>query len=193
MQAFLSQRDSGRSLSALLSGVADGETRALAQLYAQTSPMLYAICLRMLRHQDLAAKTLRTTYVQIWNDLTASGQTPEHPKSWLITQARNAAITALRRSDSAGLKPELLDDDALPAFVNPDKVDGGNPERSALMDRLATLDDSAREMLFLAYFDGYTRDDLAARYDRPATTIKTWLRDALTHLRADKTSPGGAE
>ena len=38
-------------------------------------------------------------------------------------------------------------------------------------------------MVLLAYYRGFSREALAARFDRPVPTIKTWLRRGLMQLR----------
>ena len=38
--------------------------------------------------------------------------------------------------------------------------------------------------VLLAYYQGYSREELAARYGRPVNTIKTWLHRSLASLRA---------
>jgi RNA polymerase sigma-70 factor (ECF subfamily) len=37
--------------------------------------------------------------------------------------------------------------------------------------------------VILAYCEGRTREELAARFGAPANTVKTWLRRALLTLR----------
>ena len=48
---------------------------------------------------------------------------------------------------------------------------------------LAAIDDQARTCILLAYYEGYSREELAERYDRPVNTIKTWLHRNLASLR----------
>ena len=38
-------------------------------------------------------------------------------------------------------------------------------------------------MVLLAYYSGQSRDQLAAQFDAPANTIKTWLRRSLMQIR----------
>jgi transposase len=35
----------------------------------------------------------------------------------------------------------------------------------------------------LAYYYGMTREEIAARIDRPVSTVKTWLRRSLAQLK----------
>ena len=38
-------------------------------------------------------------------------------------------------------------------------------------------------MVLLAYYSGWSRDQLAVQFDMPANTIKTWLRRSLLEIR----------
>jgi RNA polymerase sigma factor (sigma-70 family) len=48
---------------------------------------------------------------------------------------------------------------------------------------LGTIDETARECVLLAYYEGYSREELARRFDCPVNTIKTWLHRSLATLR----------
>ena len=37
--------------------------------------------------------------------------------------------------------------------------------------------------MLLAYYNGWSREQLAAKLDRPINTIKTWLRRSLIEIR----------
>jgi RNA polymerase sigma-70 factor (ECF subfamily) len=45
------------------------------------------------------------------------------------------------------------------------------------------LDEEHRRVLLLAYYNGWSRDQLAAKFDKPVNTIKTWLRRGLIQIR----------
>ncbi|MFX8836769.1 sigma factor-like helix-turn-helix DNA-binding protein, partial [Acinetobacter baumannii] len=49
-------------------------------------------------------------------------------------------------------------------------------ELARLSQCLARLDVERREMVLLAYRDGFSREELSERLGRPVGTIKTWLR-----------------
>ena len=73
--------------------------------------------------------------------------------------------------------------DLLDAMPDPDDRERGFVEGDQLRICLARLDDVQRRCLVEAYHYGYSREELAARYDRPVNTIKTWLHRASRTLR----------
>ena len=52
-----------------------------------------------------------------------------------------------------------------------------------LADALRRLEPHRRDMVVLAYCEGFSRDELAAKYGQPVNTIKTWLRRSLMLLK----------
>jgi RNA polymerase sigma-70 factor (ECF subfamily) len=38
-------------------------------------------------------------------------------------------------------------------------------------------------MLLLAYFDGWSRSELAVEFDAPAPTVRTWMLRGLEQIR----------
>ena len=56
-------------------------------------------------------------------------------------------------------------------------------ELRRLLACLGQLDEQRRRMVLLAYYSGWSRDQLAVQFDAPANTIKTWLRRSLLEIR----------
>ena len=50
-------------------------------------------------------------------------------------------------------------------------------------DALAQLPDKQRQVLEMAYYDGFSQSEIAQRLDIPLGTIKTWARNGLLKLR----------
>lgn len=170
-------------LSDLLTKVASKDRTAFAEVYRATSAKLYGIILRILSRRDIADEILQEVYVKIWD--RAGDFNPEHasPVTWMAAIARNRAIDEIRRKRPATIEdhPEYLDvasndETALAKIVRAE--DG-----QKLADCLRRLEIEKREMVVLAYCEGLSRDELAARYQQPVNTIKTWLRRSLAQLK----------
>lgn len=170
-------------LASLLVASADGDRASFASLYAATSPKLYGVALRILRRSDLAEEAVQDAYVRIWRRASDFDPARASAIAWMAAIARNRALDIVR------LKREASLDDAPDGGDEP--FDGPTPEDEAeLADELrrleaclAELDDERRQAVLLAYRSGWSREELAGRYDRPVATIKTWLRRSLMSLR----------
>ena len=56
--------------------------------------------------------------------------------------------------------------------------------QQSMLSALQTLDPARRHLVIAAYLHGESRHQLAEQYGVPVNTIKTWLRRALLHVRA---------
>ena len=173
----------GSDLAQLLARVAVRDRAAFATLYKLTQAKLYGVVARILVRSDLAGEALQEAYVRIWEKAGDFDSAKGSPIAWMATIARNRALDEIRR-----VRPVSLED--MPEGFEPaaEEVDPlASRDRSerltALLDCLKTLDDEKREAILLAYYRGFSREALAKRFQRPAPTIKTWLRRGLAQLR----------
>ena len=104
--------------------------------------------------------------------------------TWLITIARNAAIDRLRKRQSgdAQATAELTEILADPA-PGPEALAVQASGREQLHSCLGELDDNRAQAVRRAYLEGETYADLAAHFDVPLNTMRTWLRRSLLALR----------
>ena len=56
-------------------------------------------------------------------------------------------------------------------------------ELKRLLSCLGKLDPEKQRIVLLAYYSGWSRDQLAQKLDIPVNTIKTWLRRSLIEIR----------
>ena len=101
---------------------------------------------------------------------------------WMSVIVRNRSIDLIRRR---GRGPQTVEGDAENA---PDPADPGAPtdggaEGIALTQCLGELETRERELVVLAYCEGYSREELSERYEAPVNTVKTWLRRGLAALK----------
>ena len=56
-------------------------------------------------------------------------------------------------------------------------------ELRRLLSCLGKLDPEKQRIVLLAYYSGWSREQLAQKLDIPVNTIKTWLRRSLLEIR----------
>ena len=171
------------TLRRLLAGIARGEANRLAELYDLTSPKLYGLILRIQRDRGLAEDILQDVYMRIWQAAGAYRPEVGPPLPWLCTIARNRAIDSVRRKvEHQGLD---LDngEDWVARLMDPHDGTAEFMDREALVACLNRLEPAHRDCVVLAYCEGFSREELAARFDRPVNTIKTWLHRSLAGLK----------
>ena len=175
-------------LETQLAAVARGDRRAFAELYAATSPQLFALLLRMLQRRDWAEEALQDCYVRIWQKSESYSPERGAPLAWLTTIARYRALDLLR-----GRRPELtesaFDEDQPSPLERADEAQ--SPEDGAvqregigrLENCMKGLHEEQRKSVLLAYYEGYTHTELARRMKAPMGTVKSWVRRGLLQLR----------
>jgi RNA polymerase sigma-70 factor (ECF subfamily) len=167
----------------LLAAVANGDRDAFARLYAATRAKLYGVVLRILRRADLADEVMQETYLKIWSSAGQFNPALSGPITWMVAIARNRAIDLLRKKTESSIEDEA---DALEvADETPNPLAGREltEDLKRLLACMGRLDTDRQRLVLLAYYSGWSREQLAAKFDKPLNTIKTWLRRSLIEIR----------
>ncbi len=174
----------GRPDSELLKLIAEGDVRAVGELYDRYSPTLFPIAVRILRDRSEAEDVLHDAYVAVSE--RASQYTPERGTviAWLVTLVRNLSIDRTRRRDRRGeLTREVLPHEPPASVRDPERLTSDAFERDKIRRALATLPEAQRQTLEVAFFEGLSYPEIAAREGVPLGTIKSRAARALSALR----------
>ena len=171
-------------LVALIASVAARDEAAFERLYAATRAKLYGVVLRILRRQDLAEEVIQETYVKVWNSAGQFNPALASPITWMTSIARNRAIDVVRKRSEASIEEEP---DAMEvAADSPDPLARRemSEELKRLLECVGRLEPDRQRLVLLAYYNGWSREQLAEKFASPVNTIKTWLRRAMLDIRA---------
>jgi RNA polymerase sigma-70 factor (ECF subfamily) len=170
------------STAALVIAIGRGSRLSLKRLYESESRRLYAIALRIVRRSDVAADVLQDAFLQVWQN--ARQYSPERgaAEAWLTGIVRFRAIDAVRK-----LGRELpFGDPALgDAAIEPDVIERLSAEADAVALKrcLGLLDGEQQRSIVLAFVEGLSHSEIAARLSAPLGTVKSWVRRGLLSLR----------
>lgn len=173
----------------LLARVVKGDHQAFSQLYDQSSTLLYSVAVRILGNRDEAAELLQEVYLEVWRKVARYDVGRGTPIAWLITLTRSRAIDRLRaRGARASHQPnESLDGPA--AAQVPDRSPGpfeakaDQELRTLVGGALAGLPPAQQQAIELAYYEGLTHMEIAARLNQPLGTVKTRIKLGMSKLR----------
>lgn len=169
-------------ISLLLKRVGQSDAVAFDVLYDQVSAKLLGVVLRIIPERAQAEDVLHDSFVKIWKSASQFDPVRASAMAWMATIARNTAIDRKRKRTEVS-----LDDDPMAMAI--DRWSMGSAQQGADELRLTVaacldrLSDHHREAVLLAYCEGYSREELAARFETPVNTIKTWLRRGLQALK----------
>jgi RNA polymerase sigma-70 factor, ECF subfamily len=164
---------------ALVSGIRSGKESAMAQLYDRYSAIVYSVALRVLGDTGAAEDVLQDVFIQLWRNPGLFDSSRGNLAAWLSVIARNRAIDALRKR-----RPESEIDDIV-ISVEPDLA--GDAERARAMEKvrgtMGVMPSAQRSALEMAYFEGLTHTEIAAKTGEPLGTVKTRIPAGLLQLR----------
>ncbi|PYV93241.1 MAG: RNA polymerase subunit sigma-24 [Acidobacteria bacterium] len=151
----------------------------MAQLYDRYSSIVYSVALRVLGDTGAAEDVLQEVFIQLWRNPGLFDSSRGNLAAWLSVIARNRAIDALRKR-----RPESEIDDIV-ISVEPDLA--GDAERARAMEKvrgtMGVMPSAQRSALEMAYFEGLTHTEIAAKTGEPLGTVKTRIRAGLLQLR----------
>ncbi len=180
----------------LLQEIARFESRALEELYDRYSPLLYTIIKKIAPDESAADQILIEVFVIIWRKIDKFDFKTGNVYTWLVTLARNKAVDSLRRGRTANISDQPYDDAYEDYFILPtfqrdiDSLDFNTaitlkPKVELALSRLT---DTQKYVLHLAYYEGYTIDEIADKLNVPIETVRAKVLTALHNLRDYLTS-----
>ena len=150
-------------------------------LYDNYAGAIYGIITKVVSEKDYADEIIQDVFVKIWKNIVQFDPEKGRLYTWMINLARNTAIDYVR---SKGYQNQQKNQ-TIPEFVNESEqyATTTNVDHIGMKDILAQLKSDWRELIELAYFKGYTQQEIAERLDIPIGTIKTRTRNALIELK----------
>jgi RNA polymerase sigma-70 factor (ECF subfamily) len=194
-----------------------GSESAFATLYDRYSGSIFATAQHASRDRGLAADVVQETFLALWNKAESFDPSRGSLIAWLSTIARNRTVDHLRAAgrrlapapfsaydwadatEGAGMDWLERTGELVGAAVpdpEPESVLESKETREAIAAGLAALGSRERQVILLAYQEGLTQSEIAARLGWPIGTVKTRMRRAHRQLRVvlDRSSllPGHA-
>jgi RNA polymerase sigma factor (sigma-70 family) len=158
------------------------DQQSFSYLYDNYSGALYSIVLQVVPDKELASDVLQEVFVNIWRKIESYDATKGRLFTWMLNVARNLAIDMVRskayqNSQKNQGMPEsgFFDKDG-----NTTQLSVDNIGLKKVVNKLKT---EHRVLIDLAYFKGYTHEEIAEIESLPLGTVKTRIRSALIQLR----------
>ncbi len=170
-----------RGEESLLARIAQADTEAFETLYQQYGRAVYSLVLALLRDSQAAQEVAQEVFLAIWRGARDFDPQRGNARAWILSLAHHKGVDAVRRqrvrANQALDGAEAHDPDISNAVLR--KVEGEQVRR-----QLMALSHEHREAIVLAYYGGYTQQEIAARLGVPLGTVKTRIRDGLVRLRS---------
>jgi RNA polymerase sigma-70 factor (ECF subfamily) len=176
---------------ALLGRLAAGDAAALSQLYDRHAGAVFSLVARIVGDRQVAEDLLQEVFVRVWQRAGTYQGARGKPLTWVLGIAHNIAIDEVRRRRRRPVESDDRDEEgqntllhSLPASdAGPAELAWERVRREQLVAALQQLPPAQRTLIELAYFEGYTQSQMAARLGEPLGTVKTRMRLAAHKLR----------
>jgi RNA polymerase sigma-70 factor, ECF subfamily len=170
----------------LMARVESRDADALGELYDRHAGRLLGLARRVLGEGGEAEEVLQEVFLFAWRSASAFDPARGNVLTWLLIATRSRAIDRLRARRGSS-RPEVRSLGELaegPAAA--DDVEASSSSRqweSICRTAVQELPADQRRALELAYFEGLTHQEIAARTKTPLGTVKTRVRLGLMKLR----------
>jgi RNA polymerase sigma-70 factor, ECF subfamily len=167
--------------------IAAGDRTALSQLYDRYARTIYAIAWKSLNSVEDCEEVVLDVFAQVWRIADRFDPTKGSVEQWIFTLARSRIVDRLRKLQrlhkvneaiSAGKEIEFPT-----ASVDPIEAVEIGERRQQVIAALARIPSAQRQVIELAYYQGLTHTEIAARTGLTLGTVKTRLRLGLSKLK----------
>lgn len=161
-----------------------GQSHALRIIYERYAFLVYRLALRILTNAQEAEDLTQEIFLNLWRN---RGYDPLRGSlsSYLTTLTRSRAIDKLR---SRGTQLKFLQ--RWGQMITPESSTLSPLEMASLSQRseqvktaIAQLPANQRQVLEMAYFEGFSQSEIAKKLETPLGTVKSWSRQGLLTLR----------
>jgi RNA polymerase sigma-70 factor (ECF subfamily) len=164
----------------LVTSLKKRDAMAFSYLYDNYSGSLYTVICQIVNDVEAANDVLQEVFINIWKKIESYDPAKGRLFTWMLNIARNASIDTVRsKSYQNSMKNTSVSgsNEQLTGIAN------FNVDNIGLKKILQRLKPEHRVLIDLAYFKGYTHEEIADIENIPLGTVKTRIRNALLQLR----------
>ncbi len=172
---------------ALLTQIVNRQPEALGMLYDRYGRLLYSVAYHLVGNHQLAEEITLDVFRRVWEKADSYRADRASVRTWLTSMARNRAIDVLRRE---GVRPEHnsiswteLNFEPSAKDRSPETAVSNQMQQQKVHAALAELPQEQQDVLFMAFFRGYSHSQIADQLEMPLGTVKTRIRLGMQKLR----------
>ncbi len=166
----------------LIARLQNKDQAAFSYLYDNYAAALNGIIIRMVEETQLAEDILQEAFLKIWNNFKQYDSSKGRLFTWMINITRNLTIDTLRSKGYKKQQKISQDENSVSDYrdksFNTEKFD-----TIGLRKQLQQLKPDQKIIIDLAYFYGYTQEEISKEMNIPLGTVKTRMRTAIIELR----------
>lgn len=159
------------------------DQKAFSYLYDHYSKALFGVINHIVNNQEESEDVLQNTFLKIWNNFASYDEQKGRLYTWMLNIARNLAIDSTR-SKHEKIKNKIQETSDSVYHKNNLFAENNSHDSIGLKNILDNLKDDQKEIIDLAYYEGYTQEEISKKLSLPLGTVKTKVRQAILVLRS---------
>ncbi len=171
--------------SELISKLRARDADGIATAYDRYGRLVYSLFVRVTRDESVAEDLVQELFLRVWNKSREFDPTKGTLGVWILAIARNIAIDHVRSAHSrfqTRLRSIEQTDQLSFSYKPVDSVSVLDSAK-AVRHAFSELTPNQRRVLEMAYFEGFSQSEIAAKLQQPLGTVKSWMRSAMGRLR----------
>lgn len=167
----------------LINAIAADDEEALTTFYNLTVDRTYSLARRITGTPEMAEEVVSDVYLQVWEQAANFSNQKGKAITWLLMMCRSRALDAIRRVKY--MKQWLEYDEESDETLTDNFADKEPYDLLVVLDyettihsALMQLKESQRQLISLAYFRGYSHQQLSDFMGIPLGTVKSEIRQA---------------
>lgn len=181
----------------LVRRIAKRDQSALSVLYDRFSRPLYTLALKVVNVPEEAEEIVTDVFCQVWRTAERYDASRGRVDSWLFMMTRSRSLDRVRASQR---QQRVIESQEAEASLEPTVSRVSDPQaeaelaerRQAVQAAMVGLSNPQREALEMAFFEGLSHSEVAAKTGEPLGTVKTRIRAGLGKLRESLAPAWGA-
>lgn len=166
----------------LISLLQNQDQNAFSYLYDNYAAALNGTIYRMVEDIQVSEDILQEVFIKIWNNFKTYDSSKGRLFTWMVNITRNLTIDTLRSKGYKKQQKISQDENSVNTYqdksLSTDRFDS-----IGLRKQLASLKPEQKDIIDLAYFNGYTQEEISKKMGIPLGTVKTRMRTAIMELR----------
>lgn len=175
---------SSMSIEEALRSCAQGDKSALRGIYEAEAPRMLGVAMRFVKRRALAEEIVHDCFLRIWKAAGSFDPARGSGRAWIYAVLRNHALNVLRGEARLELTGECEPVESACGDPDPEETLMQVSQNAALRLCLENLEPDRRRIIVLAYTEGLSHGEIAARIGVPLGTVKSWIRRSLLKLKA---------
>jgi RNA polymerase sigma-70 factor, ECF subfamily len=169
----------------LLTLIERGDADAFEVIYERHSRVAFSLAFRLLGDRPSAEDLVQDAFLAVWRGAGSYSSTRGSVRNWLLSILHNRGVDRLRTLAAMTRRQEALEQAELRRPDEPDAAALGIGQALAgsVREELSSLPGEQFEVLKLAYYGGFTHQEIAEMLELPLGTVKSRMRLGLDRLR----------